>query len=224
MDDMLREAGSFQGLDPVDVAALGRQFEIVDAPRGSTLFSEGEPGESLFIVLSGKVKLGRRAPDGRENLVAVMGPADQFGELSLLDPGPRTSTATVVTDARLARLPKAALHSWVQDRPQIATQLLRVIARRLRRTDTMLADLIFVDVPGRVAKQLLRLARAFRFGREWAVVGPPRSDPGRTRPTGRGVSRDGEQGVGRVRFAGLAAPGGQSVVILDRSRLAGRAR
>ena len=61
-------------------------------------------------MLAGKVKLGRRSSDGRENLVAVMGPSDQFGELSLFDPGPRTATATVVTDARLARLPKAALH------------------------------------------------------------------------------------------------------------------
>ncbi len=103
------------------------------------------------------MKLGRRSSDGRENLVAVMGPADQFGELSLFDPGPRTATAVVVTDARLARLPKQALQTWVQERPQIAIQLLHVIARRLRRTNTMLADLIFVDVPGRVAKQLLLL-------------------------------------------------------------------
>jgi CRP/FNR family transcriptional regulator, cyclic AMP receptor protein len=161
VDDILRRAGLFQGVDPDAVEALASEFEIFDAVRGETLFTEGEPGESLYIVLAGKVKLGRRSPDGRENLVAVMGPSDQFGELSLFDPGPRTATATVVTDARLARLPKAALQKWVQDRPQIAMQLLRVVARRLRRTNTMLADLIFVDVPGRVAKQLLQLAQRF---------------------------------------------------------------
>ncbi|MEO9240202.1 MAG: Crp/Fnr family transcriptional regulator, partial [Jatrophihabitantaceae bacterium] len=159
MDEVLRRAGLFQGVDPADVEALGSQFEVFDAPRGTTLFNEGEPGDSLYIVLSGKVKLGRRSPDGRENLVAIYGPSDQFGELSLFDPGPRTATATVVTDARLAKLPKPALQKWATERPQIAMQLLRVVARRLRRTNTMLADLIFVDVPGRVAKQLLQLAQ-----------------------------------------------------------------
>jgi CRP/FNR family transcriptional regulator, cyclic AMP receptor protein len=214
----------FQGVDPEAVEALANEFQIVEAPRGATLFSEGDPGESLYIVLAGKVKLGRRSSDGRENLVAVMGPSDQFGELSLFDPGPRTATATVVTDARLAVLPKAALQKWVQDRPQIAMQLLRVVARRLRRTNTMLADLIFVDVPGRVAKQLLQLAH--RFG---SLEG------GHLRVTHDLTQEELAQLVGASRetvnkaLADFASRGwlrleGKSVVILDRERLARRAR
>jgi len=224
VDEILRRAGLFQGVDPDAVEALASEFEIIEAARGETLFTEGEPGESLYIVLAGKVKLGRRSPDGRENLVAVMGPSDQFGELSLFDPGPRTATATVVTDARLARLPKAALQKWVQDRPQIAVQLLRVVARRLRRTNTMLADLIFVDVPGRVAKQLLQLAQ--RFGSV---------DGGRLRVTHDLTQEELAQLVGASRetvnkaLADFASRGwlqleGKSVVILDRERLARRAR
>jgi CRP-like cAMP-binding protein len=224
VEEVLRRAGIFQGVDPESVEALAGEFEVVDAPRGTVLFREGEPGESLFIVLSGKVKLGRRSPDGRENLVAIMGPSDQFGELSLFDPGPRTATATVVTDARVARLPKAALQKWVQDRPQIAMQLLRVVARRLRRTNTMLADLIFVDVPGRVAKQLLQLAS--RFGSV---------DGGMLRVTHDLTQEELAQLVGASRetvnkaLADFAARGwlrleGKSVVILDRERLARRAR
>ena len=224
MDETLRRAGLFQGVDPDAVEALSNEFEIIDAPRGTTLFHEGDPGESLFIVLSGKVKLGRRSSDGRENLVAIMGPADQFGELSLFDPGPRTATATVVTDARVARLPKAALQKWVQDRPQIAMQLLRVVARRLRRTNTMLADLIFVDVPGRVAKQLLQLAQ--RFGS---------IDNGQLRVTHDLTQEELAQLVGASRetvnkaLADFASRGwlrleGKSVVILDRERLARRSR
>jgi CRP/FNR family cyclic AMP-dependent transcriptional regulator len=224
VDETLRRAGLFQGVDPDAVEALSSEFEIIDAPRGTTLFHEGDPGESLFIVLSGKVKLGRRSSDGRENLVAIMGPADQFGELSLFDPGPRTATATVVTDARVARLPKAALQKWVQDRPQIAMQLLRVVARRLRRTNTMLADLIFVDVPGRVAKQLLQLAQ--RFGS---------IDNGQLRVTHDLTQEELAQLVGASRetvnkaLADFASRGwlrleGKSVVILDRERLARRSR
>ena len=224
MDEVLRKAGLFQGVAPEDVEALGNQFEVIEAPRGTTLFQEGEPGDSLYIVLEGKVKLGRRSSDGRENLVAVMGPADQFGELSLFDPGPRTATAVVVTDARLARLPKQALQTWVQERPQIAIQLLHVIARRLRRTNTMLADLIFVDVPGRVAKQLLLLAQ--KFGSV---------DSGQLRVTHDLTQEELVQLVGASRetvnkaLADFASRGwlrleGKSVVILDRERLARRAR
>jgi CRP-like cAMP-binding protein len=224
VDEILRRAGLFQGVDTESVEALASEFEIVEAPRGTILFNEGEPGESLFVVLSGKVKLGRRSADGRENLVAIMGPSDQFGELSLFDPGPRTVTATVVTDGRIAKLPKAALHKWVQDRPQIALQLLRVVARRLRRTNTMLADLIFVDVPGRVAKQLLQLAQ--RFGSV---------DGGQLRVTHDLTQEELAQLVGASRetvnkaLADFASRGwlrleGKSVVILDRERLARRAR
>src|ERR671920_1810841 len=94
-------------------------------------------------------------------MLSVMGPSDMFGELSLFDPGPRTATATVVTDARLASLAHSSLRPWIADRPDIAEQLLRVLARRLRRTNDALADLIFTDVPGRVAKQLLALSERF---------------------------------------------------------------
>jgi len=80
VDEVLRKAGLFQGVDPEDAEALAEQFEIFEAPRGTILFHEGEPGDSLYIVLGGKVKLGRRSSDGRENLVAIMGPADQFGD------------------------------------------------------------------------------------------------------------------------------------------------
>jgi CRP/FNR family cyclic AMP-dependent transcriptional regulator len=224
VDEALRRAGLFQGVDADDVEALASEFDIIEASRGQVLFHEGEPGDSLYIVLSGKVKLGRRATDGRENLVAVMGPSDQFGELSLFDPGPRTATAVVVTDGRIARLPKAALQKWVEERPTIALQLLRVVARRLRRTNTMLADLIFVDVPGRVAKQLLQLAQ--KFG---SVEG------GHLRVTHDLTQEELAQLVGASRetvnkaLAYFAARGwlrleGKSVVILDRERLSRRAR
>ena len=224
MDEVLARAGMFQGVDSDDAEALALQFETLEIPRGTVLFHEGEPGDSLYIVLAGKVKLGRRASDGRENLVAVMGPSDQFGELSLFDPGPRTATAVAVTDVRIAVLPKDPLVHWVSERPQIALQLMRVIARRLRRTNTMLADLIFVDVPGRVAKQLLQLAQ--KFGSV---------DGGQLRVTHDLTQEELAQLVGASRetvnkaLADFAARGwlrleGKSVVILDRDRLSRRAR
>ena len=165
-DDVLARAGLFQGVAAEAREALASALQYGDYTRGETVFSEGEQGDTLYIVLSGKVKVGRRAADGRENMLSVMGPSDMFGELSLFDPGPRTATATVLTDARLASLAHSSLRPWISDRPEIAEQLLRVLARRLRRTNDALADLIFTDVPGRVAKALLGLAE--RFGTQEA--------------------------------------------------------
>ena len=90
-----------------------------------------------------------------------MGPSDMFGELSVFDPGPRTSSVITITDVRAVWMDRDALRAWIAERPQIAEQLLRVLARRLRRTNNDLADLILTDVPGRVAKQLLALGQRF---------------------------------------------------------------
>ena len=165
-EDVLSRAGLFHGVADEAREALAATLTYADYSRGDTVFAEGEQGDTLYIVLSGKVKVGRHAADGRENMLSVMGPSDMFGELSVFDPGPRMATATVLTDARLASLDQASLRPWIRDRPEIAEQLLRVLARRLRRTNDALADLIFTDVPGRVAKALLNLAE--RFGTQEA--------------------------------------------------------
>lgn len=209
MDEILARAGIFQGVEPSAVSALTKQLQPVDFPRGHTVFAEGEPGDRLYIIITGKVKIGRRSPDGRENLLTIMGPSDMFGELSIFDPGPRTSSATTITEVRAVSMDRDALRAWIADRPEIAEQLLRVLARRLRRTNNNLADLIFTDVPGRVAKQLLQLAQ--RFGTQEGGGAPrdARPDAGRDRPAGRCVPRDREQGPGRFRAPRLDPPGGQ---------------
>ncbi|MDT5149952.1 MAG: family transcriptional regulator, cyclic receptor protein [Mycobacterium sp.] len=159
--EILTRFGLVQGVEPGAVSALITYVHPVAFPRGHTVFAEGEPGDRLYIIASGKVKLGRRSSDGRQNILAVMGPSDMFGELSIFDPGPRTSSATTITKVRAVSMDRDALKAWITDRPEIAEQLLQVLARRLRRTNDNLADLIFTDVPGRVAKQLLLLARRF---------------------------------------------------------------
>ncbi|GFG62447.1 putative Crp/Fnr-family transriptional regulator [Mycolicibacterium murale] len=223
MDEILARAGIFQGVEPSAVSALTKQLQPVDFPRGHTVFAEGEPGDRLYIIISGKVKIGRRSPDGRENLLTIMGPSDMFGELSIFDPGPRTSSATTITEVRAVSMDRDALRAWIADRPEIAEQLLRVLARRLRRTNNNLADLIFTDVPGRVAKQLLQLAQ--RFGtQEGGAARHARPDAGGDRPARRRLPRDGEQGSGRFRPPRLDPPRGQERADQRLERLARRAR
>jgi CRP-like cAMP-binding protein len=157
----LFQAPLFAALDDDAAAALRSTMHQVKVARGETLFAEGDPGDQLFVITDGKIKLGRTAPDGRENLLAILGLGEMFGELSLFDPGPRTAAATAVTDATLFALSHGDLAPWLTGRPEVAGQLLAALARRLRRTNEAMADLIFSDVPGRVAKQLLDLARRF---------------------------------------------------------------
>ncbi|CDO31387.1 Crp/Fnr family transcriptional regulator [Mycobacterium vulneris] len=161
MNEVLARAGIFQGVSPDAVAALVRQLEPVTFRRSEVVFSEGEPGDTLYIITAGKVKIGRKSVDGRDSLITLMGPSDMFGELAIFDPGPRTSTVTALTEVKTVVMSRSVLRGWIADRPEIAEQLLRVLARRLRRTNDNLSDLIFTDVPGRVAKQLLYLAQRF---------------------------------------------------------------
>jgi CRP/FNR family cyclic AMP-dependent transcriptional regulator len=160
-DDGLGATPLFAALDPEAAADLRSCMTEVKLARGKALFSEGEPGDRLYVVTDGKIKLGRTAADGRENLLAVLGRGEMFGELSLFDPGPRTATATAVTDSVLLGLGHDELQPWLTGRPEVAGHLLGALARRLRRTNEAMADLVFSDVPGRVAKALLDLAKRF---------------------------------------------------------------
>ena len=222
--DVLSKAGLFHGVAAEAREALASTLTYADYSRGDTVFAEGEQGDTLYIVLSGKVKVGRHAADGRENMLSVMGPSDMFGELSLFDPGPRTATATVLTDARLASLAHSSLRPWINDRPEIAEQLLRVLARRLRRTNDALADLIFTDVPGRVAKALLGLAE--RFGtQEGAGVRVHHDLTQEELAQLVGASRETvNKALADFSGRGWMRVDSRAVTILDRERLARRAR
>ena len=160
-DDVLREAQLFEALSEQDAIALQSDVIDVHLDRGERLFAEGDAGDKLYIILSGKIKLTKAAPDGRENLLSVHGPGEMFGELSLFDPVPRTSSATAVTGARLAGLAHDDLRTWLLTRPEVAIHLLQALAQRLRRINEVKADLVFTDVPGRVAKALLDLSERF---------------------------------------------------------------
>lgn len=221
---MVLSAPLFADIDPENSRALIESMNPVAFARGDVLFHEGDPGDRLFVIRSGKIKLGRRSSDGRENLLSIQGPGEMFGELSLFDPGPRTATATVVADAELVELAHTDLVAWLEQHPTVAKHLLKALAHRLRRTNEALADLVFSDVPGRVAKALLDLAT--RFGE----------------PTDEGVrvahdltQEELAQLVGASRetvnkaLADFAARGwvrreGRAVVLLDADRLERRAR
>jgi CRP/FNR family transcriptional regulator, cyclic AMP receptor protein len=169
VEDVLAQAAIFRGVDASAVGALIQRLQPVDVRRRDVFFAEGEQGDRMFIIVSGKVKIGRHSADGREHFVTIRGPSESFGELSVFDPGPRLSTATALTDVRAAPVDGATLRAWLIDQPAVAERLLRVLARRLRRSDDILSDMVFTDVPGRLAKQLLQLAQRFGIQEDGAL-------------------------------------------------------
>jgi len=162
--EVIRKAPLFTALDDASAASLLANMVSVKIAKGSVLFAEGDEGDHLYVITEGKLKLGTSSGDGRENLLSILGPGEMFGELSLFDPGPRTSTATAVTDAKLLSLGQEKLLPWLADNPNVALHLLARLAQRLRRTNEAVGDLVFSDVPGRVAKALIDLGE--RFGKQ----------------------------------------------------------
>ena len=137
----------------LSAAARRRRF-----PRGQTVFHKDEPGETLFIIDRGSVRIYLPSPQGADLTLAVLGPGDFFGDLALLDGGPRSASAVALEDTDTLALDRADFTALLRSRPQSAMAVLAAIARRLRETDEMAADLAFLDVAGRLAKKLLELA------------------------------------------------------------------
>ncbi|MEQ4523614.1 Crp/Fnr family transcriptional regulator, partial [Nocardioides kribbensis] len=146
-NDVLRQAPLFSALDDEAASALRASMTEGRMRRSEVLFHEGDSGDKLYIVLDGKVKLGRTSSDGRENLLAVLGPGQMFGELSLFDPGPRSAAVTAVTDVTYSSLSHEDLLRWLECRPVVARGLLTQLAGRLRKANDVVADLVFSDVP-----------------------------------------------------------------------------
>ena len=103
-DEVVRKAPLFTALDDAAALSLRASMDSVKINKGGILFKEGDSGEHVYVIVEGKLKLGTSSGDGRENLLSILGPGEMFGELSLFDPGPRTSAATAVTDAKLLSL------------------------------------------------------------------------------------------------------------------------
>ncbi|CAM3819407.1 Crp/Fnr family transcriptional regulator [Occultella aeris] len=160
-ETVVRTAPLFAELSDESYLAVRERMEALTFRRGEEIFHEGSAGDRLYVIGSGKVKLGHMAPDGREHLLAILGPGEILGEVSLYDPGPRTATATALATTEMVELSHQGLLQILDARPEVSQHLLRSLALRLRRTNDKVADLIFSDVPGRVAKALLDLGRRF---------------------------------------------------------------
>ncbi|HLE82662.1 MAG TPA: Crp/Fnr family transcriptional regulator [Dehalococcoidia bacterium] len=127
---------------------------------GQVIFHQGDPGLSLYVIEAGQVKIVLPSEEGKEALLAVLGPGDFFGELSLFDGQPRSATAVAVSTTRAYTLDCSSFLDFLQSRPQAAIGLGVVLAARLRQMDERLSELAFLDLPGRMARRLLEMAES----------------------------------------------------------------
>jgi CRP/FNR family cyclic AMP-dependent transcriptional regulator len=166
--ETLRGVPLFADLGDVERGRLAAAVRQRSYPRNSVIVFEDDPGDALFVVGAGQVKVVLIGEDGREVILAVLGPGDFFGELSLIDDQPRSAHVIAMEDARLLVLRREDFQRALEDHPRIALGLLRTLARRLRRADDKIGALVLLDVYGRVARVLLELATEAPDG----LIGP----------------------------------------------------
>jgi CRP/FNR family cyclic AMP-dependent transcriptional regulator len=127
--------------------------------RGTAIFTREDPGTSLFAVCSGTVKISAPSPAGRGAIFNLISDGAIFGEIALLDGLPRTADATAVTDCELMVIERRDFVPLLREQPEIAIRLIEMLCGRLRQTTEQVEDVMFLDLPGRLAKTLLRLAK-----------------------------------------------------------------
>lgn len=160
MDDLVLLARSelFSAFDEAALARVAAGAAALEAQRNQVLFEEGDTAERLFVVRSGRVAIGRRSVDGRESLVALMEEGDLFGEMALFDTEPRSASARALERSSLLSVDYSLVRAELEAHPEWLWDVVGLLARRLRSTDSALADAMFLDVTGRTAKRLLELA------------------------------------------------------------------
>jgi CRP/FNR family transcriptional regulator, cyclic AMP receptor protein len=148
----------FAGLDAEGLESLGRETRIRRFRRGEVIFHQGDPGDALFIVLAGRVKIVLPAETGDEAILATLRAGDFFGELALLDGAPRSATATAIEATETAVLSRDRFRDLIGSDDRIRDTFLAALAAELRRLTTHVEELHFLDIAGRLAARLARLA------------------------------------------------------------------
>jgi CRP-like cAMP-binding protein len=158
-EDILARTDFFADAPPEALAAVSAAGQERHLIRGDVLFNEGDPPDSLYLVIRGRMAIAIANPiDRRESVVALMEPDDLFGEMSMLDNGPRSAMARALEPTTVLATPFEPILTMFDQYPKLLWNVTRMLAQRIRVTDEALADSVFLDVTGRTAKRLLELA------------------------------------------------------------------
>lgn len=171
----------FAGLEPRVLDRLVGYATLQSLPRGEVVFEEGEPGTALLAVVAGGVRIAAQTSEGKEIVLNVVWPGEVFGEVALLDGGPRTGTATTIAPTTLLRLERRDLLPVLREHGEVGLHFIAVLCARLRRTSRQVTEVLFDTTEHRLARAVLSLAGQ---GREadgpgshgWGGEGPSPAD------------------------------------------------
>lgn len=152
---ILRQTSLFRSLPAGDLEAVTAASRLRTFRRGQIVFTAGDPGDTLIVIISGRIKVVVRSADGGELTLTIIGPGDVLGELSVADGGPRSADAETLDECRLLLVPRETILDVCSRAPAVAQALTGSIAAMLRRLTEAASDLVFLDMPRRVAKVLL---------------------------------------------------------------------
>ena len=171
---LLRSVPLFSSLDSKATAELGEYLTIHDYPRTATIFRTGDPGDAMYLIDVGKVRINITDADGAVVTLAELGPGDFFGDMAMLDGQGRSANAVAIEDARLAKLTRDDFISFMRADPRVTLELLTALTARLRRTDDLLRHRISRNVNQEERAQLTmadRLAdKIAEFGGSWKFI------------------------------------------------------
>jgi len=158
MTNIMKNIPLFSGLGDAELGVLFRYAVKKTVSRNSLLFTQGGPGDALYVIQRGKVKVVLSDVDGKEVILSVLGPGDFFGEMALIDDEPRSASVMTMENSEFYIISKDDFRACVATQPELATNLMRHLSRRLRAADQKIGSLALMDVYGRVAGTLLQLA------------------------------------------------------------------
>jgi CRP/FNR family cyclic AMP-dependent transcriptional regulator len=158
--EALRRCALFAKVDDATLTRCVGTLRVRRFRRGETIFHQGDPGDSLFILEGGSVKIVLPSPEGVEGaIIATLGRGDFFGELALLDGAPHSATAVAMEPTRALVLGRQTFDRLVDTEPGLRAALFAGLVGELRRLTGHVEELHFLDLPGRLARRLVRLAR-----------------------------------------------------------------
>jgi CRP/FNR family transcriptional regulator, cyclic AMP receptor protein len=155
---ILCRARIFNALDPAALDRMAPEVITRTHRKGDLIFSQGDPGVALYVVAAGMVKISLESTRGDEMILATLRPPELFGELAVIDEGPRTASARALEPTTLLAVTRPVFLRMLRENPALMDALHRSLGGLLRRSLQQASDLIFMDLPGRVAKLLLSLA------------------------------------------------------------------
>lgn len=213
----------FHGIEEDELTRIAQTMNRRRFRRDEVIFHEGDPGDSLHIVVDGRVKITRESAGGEEAIVAILSPGDSFGEIVLLDGAPRSASATAMEATETMTMPRSMFVELVEGGSPFRAQLLTGLAQRVRRLTNQLAEVHFLDLAGRLALQLTRLAEESAPGQPTDVGLPANLTQSDLAAMVGGTRQRVNQIIGDFVDEGLITMDGGGMTIRDLDRLRARA-